>query len=143
MPPLARILVKASFVHFVAALELGALMALDRQGIGGWLRSVYLSQVHLLVVGWVSQLATGVAYWIFPRLLKERSPRPRGAGWLAWAVVLCLNAGLVLRFAFEPFALTSGLAWLRALVALSGVLQALAVVGFAVLIWDRIRAMEP
>jgi cbb3-type cytochrome oxidase subunit 1 len=143
MPPLARTFVKASFVYLVAALALGALMALDGLGIGGWLSRVYLSQVHLLMVGWISQLAIGVAYWMFPRLLREQSPMPRGADWLTWTVILCLNAGLVLRFAFEPFALMSGKGWLQALVALSGVLQALAAVGFAVLIWGRIRAMEP
>jgi hypothetical protein len=143
MPPLARTFVKASFVYFVAALLLGALMVLDRLGIGDWLRSTYLSQVHLLVVGWISQLAIGVAYWMFPRFLKEQNPLPRGADGLAWAVVICLNVGLVLRFLFEPFALMGSQAWLKALVALSGVLQAFAVLGFAVLICGRIRAMEP
>ena len=143
MPPLARAFVKAAFVYFVAAFLLGALMMLDGLGIGRWLRSVYLSQLHLLVVGWISQLAIGVAYWMFPRFAKEQNPEPRGADWLTWAVIVCLNAGLLLRFAFEPFALMSDQAWLKALVALSGLLQALAVVGFAVLIWGRIRAMEP
>ena len=143
MPPLARIFVRASFVYLVAAFLLGALMIFDGLAIGRWLRSVYLSQIHLLVVGWISQLAIGIAYWMFPRFLKEQNPQPRGADWLAWAVVVCLNAGLVLRFALEPFALMTGEPWMKALVALSGVLQALAAVGFGVLIWGRIRAMEP
>jgi cyanate permease len=143
VPPLARTFVKAAFVYFVAALLLGALMVFDGLGTGQWLRSAYLSQIHLLVVGWISQLAIGVAYWMFPRFLKEQNPLPRGADRLTWTVILCLNAGLILRFLFEPFALTSGQAWLNALVALSGVLQTLAVLGFAVLIWGRIRAMEP
>ena len=143
MPLLARTFVKASFVYFIAAFVLGALMLLDQWlSIGQWLRTVYLSQLHLLVVGWITQLAIGVAYWMFPRFLKEQNPRPRGADWLTWAVIVCLNAGLLLRFAFEPFALMSGQAWLKALVALAGVLQALAAVGFGWLIWGRIRAME-
>ncbi len=142
MPRLARIFVRASFVYLVAAFLLGALMVFDGLALGRWLRSVYLSQIHLLVVGWISQLALGIAYWMFPRFLKEQNPQPRGAAWLAWAVVVCLNAGLVLRFALEPFALMTGEPWMKALVALSGVLQALAAVGFGALIWGRIRAME-
>lgn len=144
MPPLARIFVKASFAYFVAAFLLGALMMLDQWlGFGRWLKTVYLSQLHLLVVGWVTQLAMGVAYWMFPRFLKEQDPRPRGSDGLTIAVLVCLNAGLLLRFFIEPFYLMGPQPWLAALVALSGVLQALAALGFGWLMWGRIRAMEP
>lgn len=142
MPRLARIFVKASFVYFVAALLLAALMAFDGLAAGRWLRSTYLSQVHLLVVGWISQLIAGIAYWMFPRFLKEQKRPPWGSDRLAWMVIVCLNVGLVLRFALEPFSLMTGEAWLKALVALSGVLQVVGVAGFAVLIWGRVRAME-
>jgi hypothetical protein len=143
MPPLARIYVKAAFLYLMVAFVLGALMMLDQWlGFGRWLKTVYLSQLHLLVVGWITQLAIGVAYWIFPRYLKEQDPHPRGSDALAWAVFLCLNAGLLLRFLFEPFYLMGPSPWLAALIALSGVLQAAAAVGFGWLIWGRVRAME-
>jgi hypothetical protein len=144
MPPIARNLIKASFVYLVAAFLLGALMMLDDWlAFSRWLQAVYLSQLHLLVVGWITQLAIGVAYWMFPRFLKEQNPRPRGSDALAWTVFLCLNAGLLLRFLVEPFSLMNPQPWLGALVALSGILQAVAALGFAWLIWGRIRAMEP
>lgn len=143
MPPIARNFVKASFVYFFAAFLLGALMMLDRWLVfSRWLRVVYVSQLHLLVVGWMTQLAIGVAYWIFPRFLKEQNPRPRGSDALAWFVLVSLNAGLLLRFVVEPFYLMGPKPWLAALVALSGVLQALAALGFGWIIWGRIRAME-
>jgi len=142
MPRLARIFVKASFVYLVLALLLGALTIFQGSPIAQWLRSTYLSQVHLLVVGWISQLIIGIAYWMFPRFLEEQHREPRGADWPVWAVIGCLNAGLLLRFALEPFALMKGAPWLKALVALSGILQVLGVAGFGVLIWGRIRAME-
>ncbi len=41
---------------FVAAFALDALMMLGR-----WLKAVYFGQVHLLTVGWITQLAIGVA----------------------------------------------------------------------------------
>ena len=144
MPPLVRLFVRTSFLYFLAAFLLGALMALDGWlGLGRWLRAVYLSQLHLLVVGWITQLALGVAYWMFPRFRKEMNPEPRGSQRLAWAVYALLNAGLLLRFLFEPFYLMGPEPWLAATVALSGVLQALAAMGFGLLIWGRVRPMEP
>jgi hypothetical protein len=144
MPPLARTFIKLSFAYFIAAFLLGALMMLDRWlGFSQWLKTVYLSQLHLLVVGWITQLAIGVAYWIFPRFLKDQDPRPRGSDKLAWGVLICLNVGLLLRFLFEPFQLLGGQPWVTPLVALSGVLQAVAALGFGLLIWGRVRPMEP
>lgn len=143
MPPIARTFVKAAFAYFVAAFLLGALMMLDRWlSFSRWLKVVYLSQLHLLVVGWITQLAIGVAYWMFPRFLKEQTPHPRGSDALAWAVLVCLNLGLLLRFFVEPFYLMGPKPWMAALMALSGALQAVAALGFAWLIWGRIRAME-
>jgi hypothetical protein len=144
MPPIARTYIKISFLYFVVAFMLGALMMLDRWlSFSRWLRVVYVSQLHLLMVGWITQLALGVAYWIFPRFLKEQDPRPRGSDRLAWFVFASLNAGLLLRFVVEPFYLMGSAPWLAALLALSGVLQALAVIGFGLLVWGRVRAMEP
>jgi hypothetical protein len=144
MPPIARTFTKAAFLYFLAAFLLGALMMLDRWlSFSRWLKVVYLSQLHLLVVGWITQLAIGVAYWIFPRFLRNQDPRPRGSDALAWAVLISLNAGLLMRFIFEPFYLMRSQPWLAALLAVSGMLQAFAALGFAWLIWGRIRAMEP
>ena len=144
MPPLVRLYVKTSFAYFVAGFVLLALILLDRWlNVSRWLTVVEVSQVHLLVVGWITQLSVGVAYWMFPRLRKEDDPRPRGSNGLAWAVYLCLNAGLLLRLGAEPFCIMTGQSWLAALVALAGLLQATAAVGFGWLIWARIRPLEP
>jgi hypothetical protein len=144
MPPLVRLYIKTSFAYFVAGFVLLALILLDRWlDVGPWLKAVEASQVHLLVVGWITQLSVGVAYWMFPRLRKEDGPRPRGSNALAWVVYLCLNAGLLLRLGADPFYLMTGQSWLAALVALAGLLQAAAAVGFGWLIWARIRPMEP
>jgi len=144
MPALVRIYIRAAFAYFIAAFCLGALMVLDTWlGLGRWLRAVYLSQLHLLMVGWITQLAIGVAYWMFPRFRKEQNPQPRGSDRLTLAVFILLNAGLLLRFVCEPLYLMDPEPWLGALVALSGVLQAVAVIGFGLLIWGRVRPMEP
>ena len=141
MPPIARAFVKTAFLYLITAFVLGALMLLDRWlTFSRWLRVLYLSQLHLLVVGWMTQLALGIAYWMFPRYL--RSPRPRGSDRLAWTVYGCLNVGLLLRFLCEPFYLMGARPWLAALLALSGVLQAAAVIAFGLLIWGRIRPLR-
>jgi hypothetical protein len=143
MPPLVRYFVKAAFVYLIVAFVLGALMMLDRWlPFSRWLRVMYISQLHLLMVGWISQLAIGVAYWMFPRFRKEEATNPRGSDVLAWTTFICLNVGLLLRFALEPFSLMGTPPWQTALVAFGGVLQAVAVVCFGLLIWARIRAME-
>jgi cbb3-type cytochrome oxidase subunit 1 len=53
-----------------------------------------LRPVHaeILLVGWMAQLAFGVAYWILPRLPGNR---PRGSEELAWLSLTLLNAGVV------------------------------------------------
>jgi cbb3-type cytochrome oxidase subunit 1 len=143
MPPLARMYVKAAFVYFLVAFLLGALMMLERWlSFSQWLRTMYVSQVHLLVVGWITQLAIGVAYWMFPRFRKEQNPQPRGSDALTWTTFICLNLGLLLRFAVEPFYYMGPGPGTVALLALSGVLQAVAVVAFGLVIWGRIRPME-
>jgi len=143
MPPIARTFVKAAFLYFLAAFLLGALMMLDRWlDFSRWLGALTMSQLHLLVVGWITQLAIGVAYWMFPRFLKEQDPRPRGSDALAWFVLASLNAGLLLRFAIEPFYLMDAKPWLAALMALAGVLQALSACAFGWIIWGRIRPSE-
>jgi hypothetical protein len=148
MPLLVRLYVKTAFTYLMAGFILMALSAVDRWlNLGRWLSVAYVTQLHLLVVGWLSQLAAGVAYWMFPRLPREvrlggPAGSPRGPQWLAWAAYTCLNVGLLLRLAAEPFFMMGGPRWLAALLALSGVLQVAAVLLFGWLIWARIRPME-
>ena len=92
--------------------------------------------VHLLTVGWITQLIIGVALWLFPRA--DRSlPAPPPA--LAWGVYLMLNTGLLLRLAAEPAAVLDPATPLRWLLLASGLLQFGAACGFAALIWPRVR----
>jgi hypothetical protein len=94
------------------------------------------------MVGWITQLAIGVAYWMLPRFRKEQRAEPRGSDSLAWTVLWLLNVGLVLRVIAEPLYLMGGHTWTKAVMAISGVLQAGAALGFGWLIWGRIRSME-
>ena len=123
MPPLTRWYIKLSLVYLVAALA-----ASVWQAAGGplWLTPIY---IHLLVVGWITGMIFGVAYWMFPKFSKEQ---PRGMSGLAVATFTLLHAGLLLRIVAEP--LQAG-----GLLVLSAVSQWLAGVGFIVNTWPRVK----
>jgi cbb3-type cytochrome oxidase subunit 1 len=137
MPRLTRTYLKVALVYFVAALLLGVLLAvrglLAMPPALGVLGPVYL---HLLMLGWVSQLIFGVVFWMFPKASPER---PRGSERLGWATFWLLNVGLVLRAASEPWAALSPGGAPGTLLALSAVLQLLAGWGFVANTWPRVK----
>lgn len=132
MPPLTRLAIRLALAWLVAGLG-----GLALRPVGGALLpspTLY----HLLTVGWLTQLIVGVAYWMFPR---ESAARPRGRAAPAWAAVLGLNAGLLLRLAAEPVARVHGPAPVTAgALAASALLQLAAAIAFAVHLWPRVRA---
>jgi len=135
MPTITRWYVKSSLVYLVAALLLGTGVAARSaglvSGLPAGLEPVYW---HLLMVGFITQLIFGVAYWMFPKGAPERL---RGRDSLAVLSYICLNSGLVLRAVGEPAAtLSPGLGWL---LALSAVLQWIAGTIFVVNTWGRVR----
>lgn len=134
MPPLTRWLVKAALLYLVAALVLGVAMQLPLAGRFPVLAVLWPTYLHVLVVGWLTQLIFGVAYWLFPRYSAER---PRGSERLGWATFALLNAGLLLRIIGEPRRALGGDAHLILLV--SAVAQLLAVWAFVLNTWPRLK----
>jgi hypothetical protein len=137
MPTITRFFLKTALLFFVLALLAGvAVMArqvVDLPRFAAGLSPVYF---HLFMVGWITQLIIGVAYWMFPRYSQER---PRGYESLAWATYALLNLGLVIRIIAEPAQLiTPAPAW-GWLLATSAVLQWLAGMAFIINTWPRVR----
>ena len=129
MPVLSRWFIRTALIALIAGLALAVVTA--ARGGAGLLAPAVL---HLLVVGWLSQMVFGVAYWLFPTLSPDA---PRGREWLGWLCYLALNAGLVLRVMAEPvMAMTS--AKTVALVS-SAILQLTAAAVFVVNSWPRVR----
>jgi hypothetical protein len=137
MPILTRWFIKTSLVCFIAALILGIAQA--AQGVvrlPAELRAAAPAYVHLLVVGWITQLIFGVAYWMFPKLSAET---PRGSDRLGLTAYGSLNLGLLLRVVAEPLHTihaSPGLGW--TLMA-SAVLQWLAGLAFVLNTWSRVK----
>jgi hypothetical protein len=92
----------------------------------------------MLTVGWITQTIFGVAWWMFPRPGPGRSHGPVGVAWAGYAL---LNVGLLLRLWFEPRALT-GAELPGLMLAVSGVVQLLAVSVFVPILWRRVSGSQ-
>lgn len=138
MPPLTRALLKAGFLALLASLGL-ELLQLRPAGLWPALpgAALHLLALHLVTVGWLFQVITGVAFWMFP---KHPTHPPRGPEWLGWAAFLLMNTGLGFRLAGEPWRLGwNGPAWP---LQLSALLQLAAVACATTLLWPRIRGLK-
>jgi hypothetical protein len=134
MPALTRWFIRSGIVCLVAALLLAVLMQSPAAARWGWLRVVWPTYLHLLVVGWLTQLIFGVAYWLFPRF---SAASPRGSERLGWASLILLDLGLVLRLGGEPWAALGGPA--APLLLAAAVLQLLGGWAFVLNTWPRVR----
>lgn len=137
MPTLTRLYIKTSLLYFVAALAVAVLLAAgnlwDLPLLFATLGPPYL---HLLLLGWISQLIMGIAFWMFPKFSREA---PRRSERLALAVYLLLNGGLLLRAVGEPAnTLRTEQVWDIVLLA-SASLQWLAGLFFVANTWGRIK----
>lgn len=135
MPRHARLLVRTALVWLAVALAVALAAALPVPmavpGLAEALRPVW---IHLLTVGWLTQLVFGVALWLFPRRGGSEGPA-RWAASTAWAL---LNLGLIVRAAAEPAsALGSAVSWSWALAA-AALLQWLAILLLIGVAWPRV-----
>lgn len=99
MPTPARWLIKTALLHLVLGLTLALMRAGQTAGlVPGTASALWLPQLHLLTVGWLTQLIFGVAFWLFPSPAPGTQPSP----WLLWIAYGMLNGGALLRVGCEP-----------------------------------------
>lgn len=136
MPPLTRWFVRSALLWLLLALAGGILLtngvAARVPGTGVVLP--YPTYLHLVTVGWLTNLVFGVAFWLFPRYTAEK---PRGSDALGWMSFAGLNLGLLFRVIGEPAQLAG--AGGRALLLLSAGLQLLGGWAFVLNIWPRVK----
>ena len=137
MPPLARWFIKSALVYFIVALFVGILLAAQTLWkLPNQLAALFPVYLHLLVLGWITQLIFGVVYWMFPKYSKDK---PRASEGFGWATFWLLNTGLLLRAIAEPLNTgQSGTGWGWMLV-LSALLQWLAGIFFVLNTWGRVK----
>ncbi len=139
MPPLSRWYIKLALIYFVAALALGALQALQTPlHLSPVLAVTGPAYVHLLVVGWITQMIFGVAYWMFPKYAPPPAA-PRGNNAVAVATFVLLNLGLLMRVVVEPVRAWRPDALPGWPLVVAAVAQWLAGLGFAANTWPRVK----
>lgn len=135
MPGLSVWMVRLSLLHLVAGSGLGSLLLASREmprlaEIGGGLWGYRNVHLETLLIGFMVQLALGVAFWILPRV---RGERPRA--WQAVAGAALLNAGVV--------AAGAGGAWGAEAWAVAGrSAEATAALLFGFHAWPRVRRLR-
>lgn len=136
MPPLTRWFIKTSFLYLALALISGLLLAVQsalRWTVFGGLFPVY---IHLLVLGWLTQLVFGVVFWMFPKYTIEK---PRGSELLGWWTYGLTNLGLLLRAVGEPLQASQPGPIGGWMLVLSALFQFLAGLAFVVNSWGRVK----
>jgi len=126
LPQLSRWFIRTALIYLLLALLLGlAQLQPASAPVVPW-----PTYVHLLVLGWLTQLIFGVAHWMFPRSRSAGAERE----WLGWSTYLMLNAGLILRSLAE-----SGVARQGHWFVIAALLQLAAGWSFVIAIWPRVR----
>ncbi len=137
MPRLTRWAIKAALVYLLLGLVTGALYWVNMQwSLWQPLAALSPTYLHMLVVGWLTQLIFGVIYWMFPIISKNNL---RGDPRAAWSVFVLLNAGLIVRIVCEPWRAVDPNPINGWGLVLSAILQVAAGYLFVVVCWPRVR----
>jgi cbb3-type cytochrome oxidase subunit 1 len=113
-------LVRAALVHLLVGSALGALLLTTKAGFGTWLWVGRTWPLHgeTMLLGWMVQLAIGVAYWILPKHVHQPV---RGPVAPVIAAALLINLG-VLSAGLGPIVGRDGLTLAGRLAELAAVL---------------------
>jgi hypothetical protein len=94
MPRLSVYFVRASLIYLLLAFTLGGLMLANKgMTVSPLIWSLLPLHMEFAFVGWMIQLALGIAFWILPR---HRHGPPRGEERWSWLALILLNAGILL-----------------------------------------------
>jgi len=126
MPLQTRLFLQFALGYLLLGLVAGVAMAIDP----AW-RFLWPTYLHVIVLGWLTQLIFGVAFWLFPRASRDRK---RGRERFIWVTLVLLNVGLVLRILAEPFDLGGANG---PLLVASALCHLGAAAGFTANIWPR------
>lgn len=130
MPRHSVWLIRLALLHLILGFTLGALMlAWEGAGLPSALEALRPLHTEVLLVGWMLQLAFGVANWILP------FGRGRTEGPLLLVIIGLLNGGVWMT-GLSPLVFSSVL-----LQAAGHAVEAGAALAFAAHIWPRLRAL--
>jgi hypothetical protein len=130
MPTITRYFIKSAMLYFVVGLFMAFLLsAKTLLNLPDTIMLMNPTYLHVLVMGWITQLIIGISYWMFPKYSKEK---PRGDERIGWFIFIAFNIGLLLRVVGEPLAI-------RWMLPISAVVQMVAIWFFILAIWPRVK----
>lgn len=138
MPTITRWFLRLALVYLLLSLLVGVLVVIPNavSPVHPLLPALSPVYFHAFMVGWVTQMIFGVAFWMFPKASRDQ---PRGNERLVWWSFWLLNVGLALRVGAEPLnTARPGSVW-GWLLVLSALLQWAAALAFAANIWGRVK----
>lgn len=124
MPRISQYFIRTALLYLALGSTIGGLM-LAAKGIGqpAWIWAWRSGHIQLLLVGWLVQLACGVAIWILPRF---DAAGDRGDARWSWIAYGALNGGVALASLHAPLAGVTGSAGVRWMPVTAGVLYVVA-----------------
>lgn len=136
MPLVSQVMIRTALLQLALGSGVGGLLLAEKGlSVAPWLWALRPGHIQMLLVGWLVQLACGVAIWILPRL---DSTGDRGNLGLAWLCYGALNGGVALAALHTPLSLALGSGGLGWLPALAGALYAVAAVAAVAHLWRRV-----
>ncbi len=131
MPKLSVWYVRASLVYLALGGTFGAII-LSHKGIpwAPWAWRLLEAHIDVTLLGWVTLLILGVAYWILPRFGVRRGRE----GW-ALGAFISMNVGLLLVL-IAPWFLKG-----HVLLFMGRGLEAFAVMAFVIHAWPRVKPL--
>jgi hypothetical protein len=136
MPRTSMYLVRTSLIWLGIGGLIGGLMLINK-GIPFWpmLWAWRWAHVHSLLIGWMLQVACGVATWMLPR--------PQISGWrgdqrLIWACYLSLNLGVICAVLPGSATVLGGGQALNQLYLITGICYLCAMLAWVLAIWPRL-----
>jgi hypothetical protein len=152
VPTTSRVTIKASILYLAVGAILGAILFIHRWlPLGPAIPVLKITHVHFLVIGWLTQLILGVAWWLFPPLKigrergaiapRRRGQEQRGSEPLFWLTAVLLNAGTLLRGLAPALYTWTRVEAFTVLGGISGLLLLGAAIAFVLNLWQRVRAL--
>lgn len=131
MPRLSVWMVRSALLHLGIGITLGALMLWNKGSmidVRIWL--LVSTHLEMLIVGWLVQLALGVAFWILPRFTQEPRYGNVRRGWVGY---ILLNTGILLVI------LSLWITALYPLQAVGRLLEVAAALTIGSVLWPRVK----
>lgn len=134
MPRLSVYFLRASLIYLLLGFTFGGLLLANKGVmISPAIWALLPIHIEFAFVGWMIQLALGVAFWILPRFT---TGAPRGDERWSWAAFVFVNIGILL-------VSLQDLSGIQDLIFGGRTLELLGLIAFAIGNWKRIRPIEP